>query len=137
MKESKRFKASAESPNSVVKILPNGKGLKTRNMYVHTLCGRGKIIARIVTFLRITHILTSRIKISFVNKPSSLKFCEKFCFKEKFNSVHSHCTVTVSQGCFQPKQFSYQDVFLERKNPKFGRRRNIKRLSKNYSRECR
>ena len=35
---------------------------------MHTLCERGKIIARIVTFLRITRILTSRIKFSFVNR---------------------------------------------------------------------
>ena len=133
MKESKRFKASEESPNSVVKILPNGKGLKTRNMYACIHFVEEEKLSQ--EFLRITHILTSRMKISFANRPSSIKFCEKFCFKEKFNSVHSHCAVTVSQGCFQPKQFSYQDVFLEKKIQ--NSEKNIKRLSKNYSRECR
>ena len=91
-----------------------------------------KIMARISAY----YAYTSRIEISFVNKPSSLKFCEKFCFKEKFNSVQSHCTVTVSQGRFQPKQFSLNKMCFWKK--KFqNSEKNIKRLSKNYSRECR
>lgn len=86
-------------------------------MYVHKLYGRGKSIARIVTFPRITVILTSRIKLSFVNRPSFIKFCEQFSFKEKFKSEHSDCTVTVSQGRFQPNLCCYQFLFLG-KSPK-------------------